>query len=130
MQSVHIPHDAIIDDYVVITTMCVLDGISRIMIGANLGIGASINQYNVIGPYSIVESVAVAMKNVPPFSRYIPCKPISVNYYALKKYGFEEWTEEIESYSQEGLRPQSKKILSIIEKFEFHSKQSGIKVYE
>ena len=44
----------------------------------------TINQYTVIGQYSIVATNAACMKNVKPFSRYIPGKPLSVNYYAIK----------------------------------------------
>lgn len=129
MQSVHIPHDAQIFDKVVITPMCVLAGITRILEGANLGMGVSINQYNVIGQYSIVATGAAAMKNVKPFSRYIPGKPISVNTYALKKYGFADFEDEITSYVLENQRPKSEPILRIIDEFEHYHQKSGREVY-
>lgn len=117
MQSVHIPHDAFLDNKVVITPMCVLGGISKILEGANLGMGCTINQYTVIGQYSIVATGAAAMKNVKPFSRYIPGKANSVNSYAIKKYGYEEYTEEITKYVLEGTAPKSEKFGVIIEKY-------------
>jgi UDP-N-acetylglucosamine acyltransferase len=121
MQSVHIPHDAILEDKVVITPMCVLAGITRIMEGANLGMGCTINQYNVIGQYSIVATGAATMKNVKPFSRYIPGKELSVNDYAIKKYGYEDFREEIVQYVLNDKKPTSSIIQSIVEKFEkFH----------
>lgn len=117
MQSVHIPHDAQLYDKVVVTPMCVLAGRSRILEGANLGLGATINQYCVIGQYSIVAMGAAVMKNVKPFSRYIPNKPISVNIYAVQKFGFEEFKDEIEAYVMEDAIPTSLPIKNITDFF-------------
>lgn len=129
MQSVHIPHDAIISDKVVITPMCVLAGITRLMEGANLGMGSTVNQYSVIGQYSIVATGAAVMKNVKPFSRYIPNKPISVNAYAIKKYGFEDYTDEIIGYVMNDVKPTSKVIADIVEDFEAYCKESRNGIY-
>lgn len=117
MQSVHIPHDAQIYDKVVITPMCVLAGISRILEGANLGLGVAINQHCVVGQYSIVAMGAAVMKNVKPFSRYIPNKPISVNLYAVEKFGFEKYKDEIEAYVMDDVIPTSLTIKNIIDCF-------------
>lgn len=117
MQSVHIPHDAFIDNDVVVTPMCVLGGITKLLEGANIGMGAKVHQYSVVGQYSIVATGAVVMKNVKPFSRYIPNKPISVNHYAIKKYGYELYEEEISKYVLENIRPTSEKVGSLIEKY-------------
>lgn len=117
MQSVHIPHDAQINDKVVITPMCVLGGITRILEGANLGMGCTINQYCVVGQYSIVATGASAMKNIKPFSRYIPNKPLSINDYAINKFGFEDIHEEIKSYLFENIQPKSDKLKLIIDVF-------------
>jgi len=117
MQSVHIPHDAFIDDEVVITPMCVLGGISKILKGANLGMGCTVHQYSVVGQYSIVATGASVLKNIVPFSRYIPSKPVSVNTYAIKKYDFEEYTDEITKYVLEKVIPSSELIGSIVETY-------------
>jgi UDP-N-acetylglucosamine acyltransferase len=117
MQGVHIPHDAQISDKVVITPMCVLAGITKVLEGANLGMGCTVNQYSVIGQYSIVATGAVVMKNIKPFSRYIPKKPISVNEYAIKKYGFEEYVDEIYAYVINDAEPKSETIIKIVENF-------------
>jgi len=118
MQSVHIPHDTQIYDKVVITPMCVLAGITRILEGANLGMGSTINQYCVIGQYSIVATGSAAMKNVKPFSRYIPNKPISTNEYAIKKFGFEDIHDEIVAYVMENVEPTTHKLKLVIDVFE------------
>lgn len=130
MQSVHIPHDAIIKDKVVITPMCVLAGISKILDGANLGMGATVNQYTVIGQYSIVATGAAAMRNVKPFSRYIPERRISVNKYAIEKYGFNEYSEEINDYVLRDIYPKSENIKSIIDSFMAYHEKSGRKMYK
>jgi UDP-N-acetylglucosamine acyltransferase len=118
MQSVHIPHDAIIQDKVVITPMVVLAGITNIMVGANLGMGCSVNQYCVVGAYSIVGTKAPLMKNLKPFSRYVPGKELSVNKYAINKFDFMDFEDEITKYVIENKQPVSEKILSIIDEFD------------
>lgn len=128
MQSVHIPHDAIIEDKVVITPMVVLAGITRILAGANLGMGCTVNQYTVIGQYSIVATGSATMKNVKPFSRYIPGKPNSVNEYAIKKFGFEHLRGEIERYVLADEMPKTKELALIVEHFNslLSEKNNGI----
>jgi UDP-N-acetylglucosamine acyltransferase len=129
MQSVHIPHDAFLDNKVVITPMCVLGGISKILEGANLGMGCTINQYTVVGQYSIVATGAAVMKNVKPFSRYIPNKPITVNSYAIKKFGFEEYNDEISKYVMENKIPKTDKVGEIIEKYNKYNIESKREQY-
>jgi len=129
MQSVHIPHDAMIFDKVVITPMCVLAGITRILEGANLGMGASVNQYCVVGQYSIVATGAAAMKNIKPFSRYIPTKAISVNTYAVKKFGYEQYEDEIADYVLQNISPTSKAISEIVDRFNQFHEESGREMY-
>lgn len=118
MQSVHIPHDAHIENKTVITPMCVLAGLTRVLEGANLGMGATINQYTVIGQYAIVATGSAVLKNVKPFSKYIPGKPPKVNTYALKKYGFENYIDEISMYVLENRLPVNNKILKIVNHFQ------------
>ena len=130
MQSVHIPHDAHICDSVVITPMCVLGGISRILKGANIGLGASIHQHSVVGLYSIVATGAAVVKNVKPFSRHVPGKPISVNDYAINKYGFVDQSDEIREYVLRDIKPTSPSLIEIIEKFELEHFKSKRAIYE
>lgn len=118
MQSVHIPHDAILEDDVVVTPMVVMGGLVLIMRGANLGISCSVHQYSVIGPYSMVAMGAAVTKNIRPFSRHVPGKPVSVNEYAIGKYGFKSYSNEIKAYVMESAYPTTPKIADIVQIFE------------
>lgn len=129
MQGTHIPHDAHIYDKAVITPHCVLAGISKILEGANVGMASTINQYTVIGQYSIVGTNSACMKNVRPFSRYIPNKPISVNYYAIKKFGFENYIDEITAYVMENKPVTSPILVDIIDEFNSWVEKYGHDTY-
>jgi UDP-N-acetylglucosamine acyltransferase len=130
MHGAHIPHDAILEDHVVVTPLAVVGGISKILKGANLGMGCTIHQYSVVGQYSIVATNAASVKNVKPFSRYIPGKPISVNAYAIKKYGFEAFSEEITQYVLHGQKPKSDPVLAVTEHYEKLHRDSKREQYE
>ncbi|MNY81839.1 hypothetical protein D3C86_2236240 [compost metagenome] len=69
------------------------------------------------------------LKNVKPFSRYIPGKPMSVNTYAVQKFGFEAEADEISAYVLEDRRPTSERLLRLVEHFERYSAASGRGVY-
>ena len=129
MHGVHIPHDAELEKRVVITPLCVLGGITKILEAANVGMGAKLNQRCVIGQYSIVAAGSTVMKNVRPFSRYIPNKPISVNTYALKKYNLTEYEEEITQYVLNGLHPRSPVLVELIDHFNDLHDNSNLKLY-
>ncbi len=129
MQGVHIPHDAHIYNNVVITPMCVLAGITKILDGSNIGIGATINQRCVLGHYSFVAANAAVTKNIKPFSRYIPNKPISVNEYAIHKYGFEKKYEDIHNFVIKNIIPKDKELLRIIDEFYFLHEKSNLSMY-
>jgi UDP-N-acetylglucosamine acyltransferase len=121
MQSVHIPHDAYIESKVVITPMVVVGGITKVLEGANIALGVTMNQRCVLGQYSIVAQGVTMMKNIRPFSRYIPNKPISVNKYAIDKYGFSDCEDEINNYVLHNIQPKNSKLLGLLDKFnEFH----------
>ena len=66
----------------------------------------------------MVATGAPCMKNVKPFSRHIPNKPISVNVYALKKYGFMEYQEEITAYVMDDVMPVTPKIKAMVSEFD------------
>ncbi|HWU41797.1 MAG TPA: hypothetical protein VN132_00125, partial [Bdellovibrio sp.] len=125
MQSVHIPHDASVADKVVITPMCVIGGISTLLEGANIGMGASIHQYSIVGQYSIVATGSSVVKNVKPFSRYIPGKPITVNTYALNKFGLADHVDEVTQYVLDNVTPKSERIGNIVEHYTRLHVESG-----
>lgn len=129
MQSVHIPHDAHVYNKAVITPMCVLAGIVKVLEGANIGMGCTVNQYTVIGQYSITATGSAVMKNVKPFSKFIPGKANSINVYAIDKYGFQEYTAEIEDYVLNDIYPNSNVICQIVDEFNFWVAKYGHKTY-
>lgn len=130
MQSVHIPHDAHLYNKVVVTPMTVLAGLAKVLEGANLAIGCALNQRTTIGQYSIAAAGAVVMKNIKPFSRYIPGKPISVNKYAIEKYGYGVFYDEIEAYVLEDVMPTSVEIKNIINVFNSWVEKYGLETYK
>lgn len=130
MQGVHLSHDNILQDHVVITNQCVVGGIAKILEGADLGMGCTINQYTVVGQYSIVATGAPCMKNVKPFSRYIPNKPLSVNRYALEKYGFMNELEEITAYVMDDVMPVTEKIKNMVLEFDQWVEKYGHETYK
>ena len=130
MQSVHIPHDAHLYNKVVVTPMTVLAGLAKVLEGANLAIGCAINQRTTIGQYSIAAAGAVVMKNIKPFSRYIPGKPISINKYAIEKYGYNDYLDEIEAYVFDDVLPTSSTVLDIVNVFKSWVEKYGLETYE
>ena len=130
MQGVHLSHDNILYDHVVITNQCVIGGIAKILEGADLGMGCTINQYTIVGQYCIVATGAACMKNVKPFSRYIPGKPISVNNYAIKKYGYTEFSDEIAAYVLDDVIPTSNRIKQIVDEFDHWVQKYGHETYK
>lgn len=129
MQGTHVSHDVYIGNKTVVTNSSVLAGIVKILEGANIAMGCTINQYTVIGQYSIVATNSACMKNVKPFSRYIPGKPVSVNYYAIKKYGFEQYESEIVDYVLKGEMVTSHILKNLIDEFDFWVAKYGHQTY-
>lgn len=118
MQSVQVSHDSQIGDGAVLTPMVSLAGLTRIQAHANLALNASVNQFVVVGAYSIVASGSNARTHVRPFTRAIPGKPASVNTYAIKRFGFGHLSAEIDAYVGDGARPESAELIAIVEAFD------------
>ena len=118
MESVHISHDVVLQDDVIVAPACGLAGIVTILKGANIGIGSNIHQFSIIGHYSMIGLGSAVVKNIRPFTTYISGKPGKVNVYAVKKYDLMEYIDEITRYVTEGRQPVSDQILSISEEFE------------
>jgi UDP-N-acetylglucosamine acyltransferase len=130
MHSVHIPHDARISDDVTITPMCALAGNAKLLSGANLGLSVSVHQHSVIGHYSMVAMGVAVIKNVRPFAKLIPGKSLSVNVYAVKKFGFEEYAQEIADYVERSVAPRSAPVKLLVDEFEAYHRASGRGLYE
>lgn len=118
MQSVHVPHDAIIEDDVTLTPTVVLAGSSILLQGAVLGLGVTVHQRSVIGQYAMIAMNANVLKNVRPFTKFIPGKEAAVNEYAITKYGWQIHVEEIRAYVLRKVRPTTPFILEMVERFE------------
>lgn len=118
MQSVHIPHDAILHDHVVITPMSVLAGITTLLTGANIAMQTSVHQYTVVGHYAMVGMGSVLTKNIKPFTIYVNGKPPRVNHYAIEKHGFSDHVDEISAYVLSSTTPKSDQVLTLTEEFE------------
>ena len=78
---------------------------------------------------SIVATGATVMKNVKPFSRYIPNKPTSINKYAIKKYGFTHIEDEISEYVLNDIEPTSIELVKIVDHFNQLNVSSNQKLY-
>ena len=130
MQAANISHDALISDNTTLSAMAALGGITRILKGATISMGANIHQRCVIGHYSIVGMGAAVLKNVKLFSRYVPGKPISVNTYTIEKYGFDDFAEEISNYVLKDVKPQTENLKKIVHQFEDMHNESGRDIYE
>ncbi len=117
MPNVHVQHDSIISNGAVLAASCVLAGLTNILDYAYLGMGATVVQYSVVGQYSIVATGASVVKHVKPFAKYIPGKPLSVNFYAIEKYEFTDYLAEITAYVLHNIDPTSEKIKRIIQQY-------------
>jgi len=130
MQSVHIPHDAILHDNVIVTPMCVFGGIVTLLEGANIGMGVSIHQFSVIGHYTMIAMGAAVVKNIRPYTLYVNGKKPKVNLYVVKKYNLLDHLDEITKYVTEGVIPKNDKILSYADEFEKLHRESKRTLYE
>jgi UDP-N-acetylglucosamine acyltransferase len=114
MQGVHIPHDAVVEDDVVITPNVVLAGMAHVMQGANLALSSAVAQYVVVGAHAIVAANAAVVRNVRPFSKFIPGRPLAVNDVGIARAGFGDFEPEIRAFVLEGTEPTSPELKSII----------------
>ena len=130
MEKVHIPHDAKICNNSIICPGVVLGGNTQVLEGANLGINSSAHQETIIGQYSMIGMGVVLKKNVKPFSLKTENKPLTINLYALKKFGFEELKREIHQYILRETFPTTPFLINTIKEFELLSKNSGRPVYK
>jgi UDP-N-acetylglucosamine acyltransferase len=125
MQNTHVAHDSLLEDDVTLTTLSGIAGHTVMLRGANMAAGATSHQHSVMGQFSMVGMGAQLQKNLPPFARYVPRSPLSVNEYAIEKFGFEEYAQEIREYVLRRARPTSPALLALIEAFERHHLASG-----
>ena len=61
---------------------------------------------------------ASLMKNLKPFSRFIPGKPLSVNSYAVEKFGWSDLSEEISEYVLQDKAPKTPRLIELVNHYE------------
>lgn len=94
MKSVHVGHDAIIEDNVTIACHALIGGFAVICQGANIGLNATIHQRCVIPPFCMIGMGAVVTKtaSMQPFDVWVgnPAKYLKFNEWAVKHYRFSD----------------------------------------
>lgn len=89
MTKSHIGHDTLLENDVTVSSLSIVGGHSRIMKGANLGLGSILHQRSVIGSYCLIGMGAVVTKKLDcvPGGIYVgnPAKYLKVNDIGLKR---------------------------------------------
>ena len=125
MHGSYVAHDTLLSDRAVLAQNTAVGGVSRILEGAYVAMGAVVHQRAVIGHYAIVAAAAAAIRDVRPFTRFIPGRPTTVNSYAIERYGFAEHHDEIARYVHEGRTPESERVGSMVAEYEELRASSG-----
>ncbi len=118
MNNAHVSHDAILEKGVVLAISAKLAGLVTVLENATIAMDASIHQKCVIGQYAIAGQGAAVVKNIMPFSRYVPNKPISINSYAIEKFKLQAHEHEISNYVIHNMKPKNDFLLKTIDHFE------------
>ncbi len=129
MHGVYVPHDAILENKVIAMPSSSIGGIAVLLEGASIGMGAKIHQYSIVGHYSFIAMGSALNKNVRPFTLYIRNQAPKVNAYAVKKFGFDDYTDQISKYVLEGVDPTIDEILKFTEEFQKLHLDSQRKLY-
>lgn len=112
-----INHDSVVEDGVVITANVALAGTVHVMRGANVGQSASVHQRTVIGPYAMIALGAPVVRDVPPFGKVIPGKPLLVNSHAVKRAGFVDHADEVAAMVTDGTAPTEPQLRAIYDEY-------------
>ena len=91
----HIPHDAVVQNYVTLANNCQIGGHTLIQHHANLGLSCVIHQYSVIGAGAMVAMGSVIVKDIPPYVTFISGAATKLNHVGLQRSGKND--SEIES---------------------------------
>ncbi|MBI4497507.1 MAG: UDP-N-acetylglucosamine acyltransferase [Chloroflexi bacterium] len=86
----HVPHDALLEDGVILANSVQIGGHTWIGQGANIGLGAVIHQHSSIGAYVMVGMDTVVNRDVPPFVMAAgnPVRVVGLNRVGLRRYDF------------------------------------------
>ncbi len=111
MQGANISHDSHLHDGVILSAGCHLGGYVQVLENANLGMGVVVHQRSVIGAWCMIAAGAAVVRDIRPFTKYIPGKPLSVNSAAFKRLGwldhhdFDQINSQITAWVTEGVSP-------------------------
>jgi UDP-N-acetylglucosamine acyltransferase len=101
MARVHVAHDCRVEEGAVLSNNAILAGWTKVLRGANLGICAATHQYTTIGHYAMIAANATVVKDVMPLAKFIPGKDLSLNAYAIQKWGLPLRGETLAAVAQE-----------------------------
>ena len=90
MAYVHVAHDCIVQDHVIVANAAQLAGHVQLQHHAVIGGMAAIHQCMSVGAYSMVASKSIVRKDVPPFIKVArePLKYCGINTVALQRHDF------------------------------------------
>jgi UDP-N-acetylglucosamine acyltransferase len=127
MHGSYVAHDALIENRGILAQNAAIGGVSRVLEGGYVAMGAALHQKAIIGHYAILGAAAAGIRDLRPFTRFVPGQPVTVNSYAIERYGFEEYRDEIERYVLEGRRPSAERIARMVDQYdELHAASGGL----
>jgi UDP-N-acetylglucosamine acyltransferase len=118
MHGAYVAHDTIVEDRATLAQNSAIGGVARVLEGGYVAMGAALHQRAIVGQYAILGAAAAGIRSLRPFTRFVPSQPVSVNAYAIERYGFTEHREEIERYVFEGKAPTTPPIASIVSHYD------------
>lgn len=89
LRGSHVGHDAVIERKVNLSCNVLVGGHAYVQEGANVGLGAAIHQYRVVGAYAMVGMLAAVVKDVAPFLTVagVPAKLLGLNEVGIRRLG-------------------------------------------
>ena len=95
LNKAYVAHDSIIEDGAILSCGVQIGGHVHVMRDSNLGMGAAIHQYQVIGSWSMIGMGCIVPKKaiIPPGQTWVgnPVKRLKTNMYALDKFNVDEY---------------------------------------
>ena len=92
MTGIHIAHDCIIGDRIVMANNVMLGGHTRVGNDVTIAGGAGIHHFGTVGQLAFVSAMSRVLKDVPPFMIVDghPAKPRAVNSIGLKRHDYSD----------------------------------------
>jgi UDP-N-acetylglucosamine acyltransferase len=106
MRNCHIPHDARIGSGVTMSPYATLGGHTIVQNNVTIGIAACTHQFTVLGEGCMIAMNATVTKNIPPFTTFIPGKPLKINTVGLQRNGLDEIADDLQHWLQTSEYPE------------------------